>query len=57
MDLATQILGKYAKEMVVIGTTVYTRLLRPPEKLCLRILACLGQLAKFGDSCPSCCTQ
>ena len=44
MDLAIQVLGEYAMELVVTETVVYIRLLWPPGPLCLNILACLGHM-------------
>ena len=44
------ILGKYARELVVLGAIVYSRLLGSPGILNLNILDCLGHIAEIGDA-------
>ena len=48
--LFISILGKYARELVVLGAIVCSRLLGSPGILNLDILACLDYIVEIGDA-------
>ena len=51
------ILGQFSRGLVVFGAAVHITQFRPPGTLCHDILASLGHIAYFRDSCPGCYTQ